>query len=611
MMRAAAIRSRGAAAWFLLSLLCVALPARPQPLSREQAGAVATAGTAWESLARYQGEFMSATALGFVGDGATDNTAAVGRLFALTGSQRVYFPPGTYMLTSCPSATWTAASAISLVGAGRGTTTIRFPSGCAFSADIFEWNGKSGVTIADLTLDLNNPVTITNSTVYSVIDVRAVSGSATGFAVERIAIINANPGLYLISPYAVGHALNGLVIRHNYLQFATPVAGDQSNNSSAIEMSIGTDGSIPHAVIEGNTVIGTVVQIVGQGGLLLGNDISGQGGAGLYTGETVPPTCDSWLIMSNSVHDAASTDHLVGFEIHCPHTIVANNQAYRNGGAGFFDSADYVLFTGNKAWDNGKAGPSTNLGVFNTSGFWIYPNTPFVGVGITLIGNIAFDDGAGIQLYGIGFCCSLTLPVTVDPSNNFTGVTQAILQQGLPGTVENAVNGGWIYRSKQTAVAGSAVASFAWTRLDTGSYHEWQLTCREIVPASAVKVYVQIGEGTGPTWITRDYAVSEYGVEGGKAITVADTESGLPIDHTTLDATGAAPANFTLQMGDLSTGRQKQLRITSAYRTSTGGPWGSLSGAAVHYGDANPVTALRVIATSGGLNGSCVVEGRP
>jgi len=314
------------------------------------------------------------------------------------------------------------------------------------------------------------------------------------------------------------------------------------------------------------------------------------------------------------VHDAASGNPLPGFELHCPHALVADNQAYNNGGAGFYNSASYVVFTGNKAWNNGVSGPSTNLGLFNTSGFWIYPapaDSMSTGAGITFTGNVAFDDSAGTQLYGLGLCCDLTLPVTVEANNNFTGVTQAILQQGLPATVENATNGGWIYRSKQTAVVGSAVASFAWTGLDTGSYHEWQLTCREILPASAVKVHVQIGEGTGPTWITSKYGVSEYGVEGGGAITVADTESGLPIDHTTLDASGTAPANFTVQMGDLSTGRQKQLRITSAYSTSTGGPWGSLSGAAVYYGDANPVTALRVIAASGSLNGSCILEGRP
>src|SRR5271166_6273368 len=230
LIRAAAIRSMGGAAWFLLALLCVALPARPQPISREQIGAVATAGTAWESLAQYQGEFMSATALGFVGDGATDNTAAVGRLFALTGSQRVYFPPGTYMLTACPSATWTAASAISLVGAGRGTTMIRFPPGCTLTTDVFVWDGKSGVTISDLTFDMNFPAILPDSN-HNFIDIYTTAGDVTGFVVDRISIINGNPGLYMIAPYAAGHALNGLVISNNYLEFANPVSGKENSSS--------------------------------------------------------------------------------------------------------------------------------------------------------------------------------------------------------------------------------------------------------------------------------------------------------------------------------------------------------------------------------------------
>lgn len=92
-------------------------------------------------------------AYGAVGDGVTDDTAAILAAYAAAtalGGAIVYFPPGSYVLnafTVVPANT-------TIMGSGMGATTIIHADGLTGTGHLFEAGGAN-VTVADLTIDGN------------------------------------------------------------------------------------------------------------------------------------------------------------------------------------------------------------------------------------------------------------------------------------------------------------------------------------------------------------------------------------------------------------------------------------------------------------------------
>lgn len=103
-------------------------------------------------------ESVTDPAHGAVGDGTTDDTAAIQSAIDAAGDKPVWLPPGTYIVTAASSSNQWAlnmpANAM-LVGASRRATTIQTDGSADTSANNRMVRVAAGCTIANLTLDNN------------------------------------------------------------------------------------------------------------------------------------------------------------------------------------------------------------------------------------------------------------------------------------------------------------------------------------------------------------------------------------------------------------------------------------------------------------------------
>ena len=89
-------------------------------------------------------ESLSVRDFGAVGDGAADDTSAINSALAAASGCELYFPPGTYSISS----TLTVLSKTRLRGAGHGASTIRIASTFPAASDIIVNATQSGVVDA-------------------------------------------------------------------------------------------------------------------------------------------------------------------------------------------------------------------------------------------------------------------------------------------------------------------------------------------------------------------------------------------------------------------------------------------------------------------------------
>ena len=574
---------------------------------------------------------FTSTPVGGVGDGVTSNASAFAYVFADTNKDTFYLPPGTYYLP-CGNY-YTAASAVSLIGAGPEKTTILLQTGCAFSNSnpLFTWNGKSGVRVENLTLDLNTPATPSSQT--SAILVQAYSGNIVGPYIRNVRVINGTSPMFLISLGANnGFTMMQPIVENNYVSFAT--AASATGNEGIGLTTVNGAGRITGAIIEGNVLVNTGMQVDGDNSSVAFNDISAFAfGAGIYGADATAgqASCIKNSFIGNIIHDTTagvdinSAAHM-GIENHCPYTLIEGNVTYNLGGAGILNTGDFVSIIGNTGWDNGKNGSGGAGGIGDQAGISL-ANVPANfhsnGQGVLVSGNNFFDDRTTTltttQKYGlvIGSNVTASFPQRVTSDNVFT-VAAADIIAGT-GQAINVANPGsiaadWIYNNTQSNQA-SSVASESWFPLDTASYKHWQLDCDEVTPDSAQIMYLRVGEGSSPTWDAgAHYSVAYSGQENGAAVQGgSSTATGVFLGKTAFDDTQATPGQFTVNTGDLAYGTgiaSKLFRFASAYFASGLGG-GSIQGMGYWGNDTNPITGLQVVAASGSFKGTCTLRGRP
>lgn len=149
---------------------------------------------------------------GAVGDGSNNDTTAINAAItacALTGGT-VYFPPGTYRITSTLVVTHTATKTVNLRGAGQTTTTIRMDSNASDAIGSTP-SGTTVWSISDLTiiLGVNTAFDILDLAGSTLVLTRCTIGSTTfgSNAAARVAVTAtliaqacnfAAPGIYIL-----------------------------------------------------------------------------------------------------------------------------------------------------------------------------------------------------------------------------------------------------------------------------------------------------------------------------------------------------------------------------------------------------------------------------
>ncbi|WP_150126897.1 hypothetical protein [Sphingomonas panacis] len=223
---------------------------------------------------------------------AEANTRGFDAFFASPRPSVVHLSAGTYNL-SCR--TYTAASAVSILGAGAANTILRLPRGCSFSTPFMAWDGKADVRVSGLTIDLNDPV---YPALQPVLKFTAYDADAARLSVDHIAILNGNsPSLQITVGATAGHKYDGVVISDNYLQMRPATT---TNQCIALTTVNGT-GYIPAAQVIGNVCKGSGIQIDGADTRVSENDVSGFSfGTAIYAQQNVglPVAAASW---ANSV----------------------------------------------------------------------------------------------------------------------------------------------------------------------------------------------------------------------------------------------------------------------------------------------------------------------
>lgn len=549
--------------------------------------------------------------MGAAGNGTADDAPAFTAAFARTDSPTIYLPPGTYRIP-CGNY-FTAASAVSFVGAGQGVSTIKLDAGCTITSDIFKWDGKSGVSVRNLTIDFNTPMV--PSTVRNGVAVWAYSGNAANTVIQNIGLINTVDRMIPLSPGAAagGFTVSNALIANNLITMTPGTLQNQCIAFTTNENAGRVDG---HKVV-GNTCVGSGIQIDGTNFVVQGNDVSawkfGTGIFGAFNNPVISPqSCQDGIIAGNVIHDTTAgvdvnNTSFGGIENSCRATVLSGNTFYNLGGAGILNYASDSLIEGNSCRNVGFNGPAAG-GVGDQSCIHVAESyvtgAPFNSANVTVTGNKVWVDG-GFPLYGYYETDNLTSRVTIR-GNDITGATQnlRIVSPNTSSDVE--------YISTKGSLIGTT-ASLEWTGLDTASFKSWSLTCRQLTPAAAAKIGVQVGQGPTPTWMTGATYVSSQAYNNGAIVAsvTSATDTAIWIGSGNYDNTATAPANFQMTFGDLAYVAGYRLASFAGGYLAAGVGYVSTSGSGAWIADTNPITAIRVVASSGNFYGSCTLSGRP
>lgn len=545
---------------------------------------------------------------------APSNTSGLTTAFSAVDSPTVLFAPGVYNL-NC--ATFSATSSISLIGAGAAKTILRFPSGCSFASDVFRWTSKSNVTIANITIDLNIPVTPTSP--INALAFQAYAGSTDQLLVTDSAIINGTSPMFMVGFAAAGGAsYTNVRIVNNYVTLA---AAARTQNQCIGSTTNDGAGTIPSSEISHNVCVNSGIQSDGAFARIIGNDVSGyQFGTGLFTAYNVSltnaPTSNNCIIADNVFHDTpptfdANDTPAGGLENNCYNALVANNLAYNLGGYGFLNYGSNATYIGNTARNNGKAGSGSVSGTLTESGFGLNFNgthPAYESQNVTLIGNVAFDNGTGTQKYGYHEGLGHTYGAILK-GNNFMGALQALnIQRGI----SNGTTGPDGFISTLGSLAATST-SLAWTTLDTASYKRWNLTCHDVTPTTVAPIVIQTGVGKTPTWNTVSNGYFSNQIDAAKGVTtnvVAGTFAFMGMGTSSWDNSGVLRGGFSVDVGDLGVSIwQKAFRWSGSYRMATSGNYTPFSGTGAWVLDNNAVTAIRVTANGQPFYGVCTLQG--
>ena len=353
-------------------------------------------------------DFVSVKDFGAVGDGATDDAAAVQAAF--TASSRIYFPPGKYKLSVNIAKTMAnAIDSFTVVGAGPDKTILFWPNA----------NGGLSITYAG---GLNNSVTLSD---FSCTTAQAGGGTAINLFNS---VSNASPA------NAAQNNLSHITFRGddgysstNYWTTCIAINNVSSNNLNGIYFSGPTTRAGTGIVMVGLPASTTFAVV-----LNIASSIFNNLGVGVFYGNYVQGISvhQSQFNGCNNGIDAGSTetglDQLVvtssqfglvgsqvGIQTSSPvyHTTIANNLFIINGSstnAISLSSAAYFNIHGNE------------LECFNTTG------TTGINIGTMDAGTSGVIKGN--QIYGFATAISLgasSINVLVE-GNNFLGHSTSI-----------------------------------------------------------------------------------------------------------------------------------------------------------------------------------------
>ena len=354
-------------------------------------------------------ETVSVKDFGAVGDGTTDDSAAINA--AIASNRNIYFPAGTYFIAS-PIRVNTKSN-VMLQGAGVDVAIIKCSPSATFTVSALDIRSSTSVSVNGLTVDSNS-----NSSLNSLAVVLFLVCTDTAFSDSKI----------LHSFVGIGiNSCTRFRVERNYLRKNAIATTLNYNINVSSNVSVSTQGEVNDnfCLNSGSGFLGNQINISRN------QFINNSYGAGIATfGVSLAPIAGffgNYYVSDNTCHNGTQRDSdgfmVAGMEISGPYSRIENNTLSSNAGEGIRLFAYQSICTGNIVFDNG-----TGLdGTFRQAGITAWDQTlyPFSSASYSLIsGNRCFDSGGGTQLFGYYEQQSTLVGMTVQGNNldnNATG----------------------------------------------------------------------------------------------------------------------------------------------------------------------------------------------
>jgi len=338
------------------------------------------------------GQVFNVKTYGAVGDGSTDDTAAIRSAITAASATggTVSFPPGVFVLPSL--LTCKSLNKVSFQGSGKSTTILKSAIPVSFPPRnggpiMLSFFNCANFSIRDITFDNNNIITALRSCMVS------FSGS-TNFMVSNCAFINAKHFILSIQ------SSSRFWVKDNYLN-CTELDGRVFTGAIMLfdNISKTSDGQIVNNEIIGAGSGGRGVDIVWEH-----NRITNFGfGAGIFSGhDGVGFGTHNWTIIGNSITGGQPARDGCGFypkgiEVYAPGTKIIGNKCYNNSGSGIVFGGRNSIVANNSCFNNGRSDNKCS-GIVAT---YVPPNID--PSNSTVTGNICRNIGAGFQHYGFSY----------------------------------------------------------------------------------------------------------------------------------------------------------------------------------------------------------------
>lgn len=160
--------------------------------------------------------------------------------------------------------------------------------------------------------------------------------------------------------------------------------------------------------------------------------------------------------------------------------------------------------------------------------------------------------------------------------------------------------------STQTA---SNSAALQWTNLPT-TYNDLELKCQGITPAANAGLNIQVGEGAGPTWETSSYTYAVLIWSSSSSVVSPQGNGGASsIQLVGNNAVNGGTAIVDANIANVASSTTYKF-ILAHTGFSNSGSLLMASASGEYVGDTNPVTAIRVLMSTGNItSGTCSLYG--
>jgi hypothetical protein len=371
-------------------------------------------------------DVVSVKDFGAVGDGVADDGPAIRA--AIDSNREVYFPPGTYQITS--PCVFANKSNVKLRGAGRASSRIRCASGAVFTNSAIVFVDCSGVQIEHLTLDQNNNPSFT---AFAPLLHVITSSFVTLSECNVVNLTYIGCGFNQVSDFQ---------IVHNFMEHNTAVNSTNYNiNITSTIPNPSSRGIIRNNVLLRSSNIFSGRDLVIDGNVALGSKY----GANIATQGNASLTYGNYVVTNNICNSASGIDsdgfHVDGMEIDGISAVVANNICNQNGGVGIGVLARNSVISNNICLGNGQNPTAPDA---DRVGILMGYSDAVLGAHYCIVsGNRCGDDGSGRQKYGY-YEQGSAINNTALMANNFAGnVTAETFIQSSSGFYETNTWASW------------------------------------------------------------------------------------------------------------------------------------------------------------------------